>query len=56
MAEMYDRVRQVSARLSTLDAALALARKPGSRDDEAGLYRVKGTLWLVRAGPVRTKR
>ena len=42
MAEMYERVRQVSAGLSTLDAALALARKPGSRDDEAGLYRVKG--------------
>jgi len=49
MAEMYERVGQVTAGLSTLDAALALARKPGSRDYEAELYRLKGELLLAHA-------
>jgi hypothetical protein len=44
---MYERVRQVTAGLSTLDAALA--RKPGSHHDEAELYRIKGKLLLARA-------
>jgi hypothetical protein len=54
MAEMDERVRQVSAGLSTLDAALPLAREPGSRSDESELHRIKGS-YGSRAGPVRTK-
>ena len=34
--------------MSTLDAALALAQKPGSRYQEAELYRIKGKLLLAR--------
>jgi len=49
MAEMYERVGQVTAGLSTLDTALALARKPGSSNYEAELYRLKGELLLSRA-------
>src|SRR5882724_11974187 len=49
MAEMYERVGQVPAGLSTLDTALALARKPGSCNYEAELYRLKGELLLARA-------
>jgi hypothetical protein len=50
MAEMYERVGQVTAGLSTLDAALALARKLGSCNYEAELYRLKGELLLARCG------
>jgi hypothetical protein len=55
MAEMYECVRPVSAGLSTLDVALALARKPGSRDDETELSRIKVKLLLARDGPEGTK-
>ena len=48
MADMYSRVGEVTAGLSTLDAPLALARKPGSHYHEAELYRIKGKLLLAR--------
>jgi hypothetical protein len=47
MAEMYERVGQVTAGLSALDAALALARKQGTRDYEAEPYRLKRELLLA---------
>jgi tetratricopeptide (TPR) repeat protein len=49
MAAMYERVGQVTAGLSILDTALALAREPGSCNYEAELYRLKGELLLARA-------
>jgi hypothetical protein len=49
MAEMYERVGQVTAGLNALDTALALARKPGSCNYEGELYRLKGELLLARA-------
>jgi hypothetical protein len=49
MAEMYERVGQVTVGLSTLDVALVLVRKQESRDYEAELYRLKGELLLARA-------
>jgi predicted ATPase len=49
LAEMYERVGQATAGLSTLDEELAQAHTRGSRWYEAELHRLKGELLLARS-------
>ena len=48
LAEMYGRVGQATAGLSTLDEALALTHQYGRHWYEAELHRLKGELLLMQ--------
>ena len=50
MAEMYECLGRVTAGLSTLNTALALARKAGYSDYEAELYHSRGVVARAHCG------